>query len=78
MKSLLNRFKVGSWRDRSACVQETAYEDSQKYKEGKFIIEKARVIKVRPEHAHRIYQPIHPDVLRLLYSEVLQDGDWMY
>jgi hypothetical protein len=29
----------------SLCVQEIAYEESQKYKEGKFIIEKAKVMK---------------------------------
>lgn len=28
-------------------LQETAFEENQKYKEGKFIVEKARVIKVR-------------------------------
>lgn len=28
------------------CVQETASDEAQKYKEGKFIIEKARVMKV--------------------------------
>lgn len=30
----------------SVAEQEQAYEESQKYKEGKFIIEKARVMKV--------------------------------
>lgn len=29
------------------CVQEFAYEESQKYKEGKYILEKAVVMKVR-------------------------------
>lgn len=33
-----------------ACVQEQAFEEAQKYKEGKFIIEKARVMKVRASH----------------------------
>lgn len=37
--------------EKAVCLQETAFEASQKYKEGKFIIEKARVIKVRePGH----------------------------
>ncbi len=29
------------------CIQDQAFEESQKYKEGKFIVEKARVMKVR-------------------------------
>jgi hypothetical protein len=36
--------------DSSGCthMQEMAFEATQKYKEGKYIIEKARVVKVRP------------------------------
>lgn len=35
-----------SWESPPTCLQEVAFEESQKYKEGKYIVEKQRVMKV--------------------------------
>ena len=56
-------------------AQEAAVEESQKYKEGKYILEKAKIMKVRAllGSSCQLLIALRP---RFMLAHVLQEGGW--